>query len=348
MENNGDNNNNIALNYVDECYQFIYPFMLSKKIYDDIMDSKLTDDNNVLENNEHIDIYYSQKKDTFGLPQPQQPQQPPQPPQPQQPPQPPQQQPLLNALNTPIYDLSNQKDSLFWCIFVAKYGHCEYKNIVPTKYLNIAIEEKTKIVNHLKCNEINVKKTLKQNKITMVAFKEMISDVLSNNPMDFKNIWVMCIYYDFSICFINHTKQIYFCRELGNHQTVHNETDDKNENECNKNNTMIDDKLMYFIEFNKNTKPNKNCNNAFVFALCNLNNFDDNKSTTNEMQKQKQYFEKIKDKYVKIENIEKPLKSLSNYKTNELKQMANTLEIPNNDKIKKQELFEKITQYICF
>ena len=70
-----------------------------------------------------------------------------------------------------------------------------------------------------------------------------------------------------------------------------------------------------------------------------------NNKYVSEMETTAEIVNNIKDTMLCLETINKPLKSISNYKSNELSEIALKLNIELPEKIKKNEVFQKISEY---
>jgi hypothetical protein len=166
----------------------------------------------------------------------------------------------------------------------------------------------------MKINETNVKTFLKQKKITGVLMKEMLSDILSNEKINFKNAILYCLFYKINIVFINHEKRIYF--------TIH--SSDSN------------DTMNLYIEFSLKSQPQSSSNKIKDYKYLILTDEDKIKQTKS---------------YYNIENVSKPLLSISSYKVEQLKEIASCLNltIENSDqstKIKKNDLYTLIDEHL--
>ena len=108
---------------------------------------------------------------------------------------------------------SHQIDPLFWNIYIAINGSCEYE-CLNGKYTNFIVDEKQRIVNHissqLSLKTTTIKTFMKQNKITGVSMKEMLSGILSNQSVSFKDVSLYCLFYKINITFVNDEKRMYF------------------------------------------------------------------------------------------------------------------------------------------
>jgi hypothetical protein len=216
-------------------------------------------------------------------------------------------QPISSVNFIPI---NNQPDPLFWCIYIFINGIKEYQHL-NGQYTNYIIKEKQKITNYMKLNDSIVKPFLKQNKITGILMKEMLSGILSNEPIDFKNAILYCLFYKINITFISHEKRLSFII--------------KSSDSIDTNNLYIEISLKTQIQ----SSPNKMKEYKYII----LTDEDKIKEATS---------------YYNIENISKPLLSSSSYKVDQLKEIARSLNIDIKEmtKIKKNELYNLIDEYL--
>lgn len=189
----------------------------------------------------------------------------------------------------------NKMDTLFWCVFIAVYGYDEY-NTITNHYLNREMEERQKIIDHLKKNPSKIKNA--NVKITKVAFQEMLSDLMISKKITLPLVIMLCLYYNIVIFVVFDNIYIEF--------SVNNEILDKQKFIIYKNH-----KREYEIDLDSsNDKVNNICNN-----------------------------------FLKIENHLKPLKAISNYTINELKEILHKINIK-DDTVKELKSKTSIYNYI--
>ena len=97
--------------------------------------------------------------------------------------------------------LSKKQDTLFWAIYVAKYGEDVYREIA-NKYKNVEMEEKLKIVNYISSNKTDIQnKTLESGnkKIPSTKLQEIKSDFMIAKKTSYLMLWIMCMYYDINV-----------------------------------------------------------------------------------------------------------------------------------------------------
>ena len=78
----------------------------------------------------------------------------------------------------------------------------------------------------------------------------------------------------------------------------------------------------------------------------NINIIEENKKFNIIENKTKEDIDHIRKNYYKIENLEKPIKSMANYKKEELIIISQKLNIYNNNLKNKKDIYEKINEYI--
>ena len=93
------------------------------------------------------------------------------------------------------YIIPQQKDKLFWCFYILHKGIEDYK-LIKDKHFSIEKKIKIDFINIIRDN----KTLLKRYKLSRNA----VEDVLVNeNKIDIKVFFMLCIYYEIDIMFIN-------------------------------------------------------------------------------------------------------------------------------------------------
>ena len=87
----------------------------------------------------------------------------------------------------------DNKDPLFWCIYISIYGMAEYKQIARG-FANIVINEKQKIGNYFEKN-YKLLQNIEGIKITQKEAKEMLADIMTNSIVNPKLLYAFGIYY---------------------------------------------------------------------------------------------------------------------------------------------------------
>ncbi len=100
--------------------------------------------------------------------------------------------------------IPEQDDTLFWCLYIHKFGEKEY-NLIGSKYKNHEIKEKMKIVEYLNEN----KSALKSMKITKSATQEIMGKLMTNITTDLQVVHGICAYYKLRIIVVCNSKKSY-------------------------------------------------------------------------------------------------------------------------------------------
>lgn len=87
----------------------------------------------------------------------------------------------------------DNKDPLFWCMYISIYGMAEYKQITRG-FANIVINEKQKIGNYFEKN-YKLLQNIEGIKITQKEAKEMLADIMTNSIVNPKLLYAFAIYY---------------------------------------------------------------------------------------------------------------------------------------------------------
>jgi hypothetical protein len=85
-----------------------------------------------------------------------------------------------------------KKDTLFWCLYIAKNGLESY-NMINQGYSNIEMGEKHKIMESIKIQPSRLKNT--NVKITNVAIQEIMSDIITNASLSISTLVAMSVFY---------------------------------------------------------------------------------------------------------------------------------------------------------
>jgi hypothetical protein len=116
--------------------------------------------------------------------------------------------PIPHQVNIKSYIPDNQ-DSLFWAMYIAKYGIDQYINIGKTgkKYGNIEIVRKRKIMEYLQEH----KKSLKclNHKLTNISIQEIIAAILANKKTTISCLAAFTVYYKKNIVVNNENNVTY-------------------------------------------------------------------------------------------------------------------------------------------
>lgn len=85
-----------------------------------------------------------------------------------------------------------KEDTLFWCTYVLHHGIEEYA-IIGTRYKNVEIEEKQRILDYIRTHTAECKQS--GSKITNVSIQEIQSDLMINKKTSWMTFWMMCVFY---------------------------------------------------------------------------------------------------------------------------------------------------------
>jgi hypothetical protein len=96
---------------------------------------------------------------------------------------------------------SDKEDTLFWAIYIHVYGYAAYLDI-STKYKNVELAEKQKIMVHLKANAASMYKTGTTHKLTNVDIQEIMSELMTNRKTSLFTIYALAVYYKVQITLV--------------------------------------------------------------------------------------------------------------------------------------------------
>jgi len=101
--------------------------------------------------------------------------------------------------------IPDQEDSLFWCLFIHKYGYTNYLDI-KCKYKNRELEEKTEIVKYVESN-LNC---MKHMKISKACCQEIMGHLLTSCKTNLLSLHALCLYYDMHVVIVNERSKTYY------------------------------------------------------------------------------------------------------------------------------------------
>jgi hypothetical protein len=112
-----------------------------------------------------------------------------------------------NQANT-IKDTIQPKntDTLFWCLYIAKYGYSEYLNI-GQKYKNKEIELKQQMIETIKKSPTILKSTSR--KVTNVAIQEIMAELMIDKKTTYQTFFAQCLLNGLNIYIIDTQSQTY-------------------------------------------------------------------------------------------------------------------------------------------
>lgn len=194
---------------------------------------------------------------------------------------------IINNMFTP-----NQKDSLFWCFYVLKYGEQKYEML---ENINIVLEKQLKI-NYVEQIRKN-KQIIKLHKFATLTHLE--NQLANEEKIDLPTFFTLCVIENINVLYIR--KKTYF-ELLMNDDKIHIIH-------------RLDNYSKYGYEGIEQTKINLYRSELF-----------------------------------KVDNVEKPVKSISSYKVSELIDFCSKLGIEiyikdTNKNKSKNDLYESLIQY---
>jgi hypothetical protein len=200
-----------------------------------------------------------------------------------------------------------QQDTLFWCLYIMNYGYNDYLQI-DHNYGVKELEEKQNISKFMKESVVRIKNT--NYKLTNVAIQEVLSELLtSQKETSLLCLIVMIVYYNINILIINENTKCmleFWCNK-DRIPSINNSNEDG-------------DALTYVLY--------KTDNGKYKLQYENIGSFQIND---------------LKDKYVVLESYNKYIKAISNYKVEELEDMAKKFGVfDETKKYKKAELYELV------
>jgi len=218
---------------------------------------------------------------------------------------------------------SGVQDQIFWTVFIAKYGYKAYSN-TGKQFGNIEMKEKQLIADYIHAQgPIEISKQINY-KLTRALCCEIVSDLVTSPKMTYSSFIAYCVYYKTSIFIVDVVKKTYIPFLYSGKET------DSEPIIIYKNPFFREKKKEGQSYDKKNDGPIKNM--FFVEAGQSVLSIDD-----------------IRETFLSFEHYDKPLKSISNYKTTDLEEIAEKLEISlrnENKKYKKNELYAKIIEYL--
>lgn len=184
------------------------------------------------------------------------------------------------------------KDQLFWCCYIGKYGLDKY-NEIKHRAGNIEMEEKQRISEYFK-NNPNFLKNINQ-KMTKARIQEIISEIMINNKVSLNVLPAFALYYRVRIIILKENRIYLNISSEDNYDTTI---------------------LMYKKDHEYN------------IDIC----VNDNK------------IQNIIEKCYCLYSYEKPLKAISNFKMDELLELASKMDVDTSKKIQKNELYGNIAR----
>ena len=116
-----------------------------------------------------------------------------------------------------------RENSLFWCMFIANYGYAEYEYI-GKKYANRELHEKQLIADTLRKDPQLMKNS--NHKITNVAIKEIISELMVDKKSKLSTIFAFVTVYKKNVFIFKDKTYLYFSCTKSSLQDDNNQFDD--------------------------------------------------------------------------------------------------------------------------
>jgi hypothetical protein len=214
----------------------------------------------------------------------------------------------IEVVDKDIYHVPRQKDTLFWCIYIAVNGMTEYMRI-DRNYGVKELEIKKMIADDVRKNPTKYKHIIGY-RIPKSMIQEVTSELLTiQSETSIYCMMIMMIYYNIQIWLVyplNNATGKYLKFEL---PTI--EDDEEEERTTH---------LFYVEENNNDPMKNKNKSKQTKGSLCRYKIYLMEENFVKEKQRY------IEDHYILMENFQKPLKSISSYKMEELEVLWKRLE----------------------
>ena len=226
-------------------------------------------------------------------------------------------QPIPNIQSNIFYP--QKGNSLFWCMFIHVYGHDEF-HLIGSRYQNKELEEKQKMIQFIKENPQRIKGC--NHKVTNVMIQDLMAGLLTNRLSLLQDCIVYAMFYNKIIYVVKNS--MFICYR--NKELDTNALDDTVDN------TIV----IYCKNSNNNIKSNNNNNNKSKSKIV-MTGIEYGL----EMDVTVEKIQDIITNHIQIFNVERPLKSMSEYKMQDLERMANLLGIPMG---KKKDTYDSITE----
>ena len=206
----------------------------------------------------------------------------------------------IHLFNNKDYITPTHKDSLFWCLYILKYGYNDYIQI-QRNYVVKKMETHQNIIDFLLPRQHKMKGV--NTRISKARIQEMFSDMMTNHKdTHMINVYGIICFYEFNVI-------------------------------------MLDESKNTFIRFHADDPEEKP---TYLLRKDGYNNYSvvDEALTEEKLQT-------ISEKFVALESFEKPLKGISNYKTDDLDVYIEKLGIiKGSEKIKKPDMFNMIWEHM--
>lgn len=192
-----------------------------------------------------------------------------------------------------------QKDTLFWCLYIAKYGYDEYTEI-QTHYGTKQLEIQQKIGNHIKNNMVLLKNV--NMRITKATAQEILSELLTDSKTTSMHVlYAYAIYYNINLILLHPSRE-------------------------------------YYLEIQSDTMEEVE---TYLLQKDDHQQFSIRETPLSESEYKDIVLEKFR-----LDSHVRPLKSIGNYKVDELYSIAEKVQVDLSVKRTKPELYNTITEKI--
>lgn len=116
--------------------------------------------------------------------------------------------PHIDRLYRQTFYAKGCQDSLFWSIYIAKYGYNEFLR-VGSNNGKLELKEKQAAVDCIHSVGAVKMSELFHHKLTKVFVNELISDLLTKPKMSYSGVYAICAYYQSQVCIVDIEKNTY-------------------------------------------------------------------------------------------------------------------------------------------
>jgi len=191
-----------------------------------------------------------------------------------------------------------QKDTLFWCLYIAHHGYNEYVEL-RNNYGMKQIEIQEKIGQHIRKNMVLLKNV--NTRITKAVAQEILSELLTDSKKtSFPVLYAYAIYYNMNLILM-HPSRKYYIEILSD--------------------SILEDVPMYVLQKGE------------------YEQYSINETPITE----EEYVQICTNKF-KLDSYIRPLKAIGNYKADELRDIAEKIELDMTIKRTKPELYHAVTE----
>lgn len=213
--------------------------------------------------------------------------------------------------------LPKQHDTLFWCLYIIFHGYNDYNEITHNSGVK-ELEEKRKIYDFVKDNIYKLKNT--NYKVTNILAQEIMSELITVQKETSLNVLLaMIVFYNINIFIVDKDEKC-MLEFWSNKENIENE---KNNNSCDEDSRDLDNGALTYVLFKDN----------FGKYKLQIENISAAK------------IEEMRNTYISIDNYNKPMKSMTAFKVEELEAFARKINVyDETKKYKKVELYDMINK----